>query len=929
MVIALTLACPATPAVAQVSEGGFPPSFRYQIATRSGETVENIPVTFHVDDLKRVDEWQSSEGAPAAVATLIDVSLTPRNAGRWVTLPDGERVWQLTLRAEGAIALMLYYSDFYIPTGGKLFLYNADKSHLLGAYTHRTHPDGGRFATEFVAGDEVTFEYAASPDDSRLRIEIEAVGYGYNHLSVPDKGAVTLRAAASCEVNINCSEGDTWQNQKKGVCRMMQRINSKSYVCSGTLLNNTAQDLKPYILSAHHCSVDGNKVEATDGEMEQWVFYFHSERSGCSDQSAPTSPRTMTGCRRVAMSEINGGADGLLLLLNTSIPEDYNVYYNGWDKQEIPAQTGVGIHHPAGDNYKKISTFKSPALSHTFITDNSNKGDTNAYWNVIFDETQHGHGVTEKGSSGSPLFNENRLVVGSLTGGSSSCLDPEGLNLYGKLSCHWSKYKYPMNKYLDPKGSGVETLSGRYHSGRMPQPVNLKASFRNKSLQLTWEKPTQDVPLTYYVYDNDTRIAETTQSLFTQEAPEAGMHNYSVSALYANDRESDLSTTALRIPEYKAPENVSAILTASDNIAVRWEPPFYEQTVYWGNVYAATQLTLDDYRRFYFGQLWEKEELTPFHRKTLTAVRFVPVRNNTYEIYIVQGDRTYRQEVVNSPVGTVHTVELTTPFVVDARQRLIVSAHVLKSSTRPVDYPAVCDAGPAIVGKGNVFSYDGKRWELLYDENVPEENYNVNFFLAAVVSSGEGELPEPFVDGEPEQLFANSASFTYRRRISTSLSPGKITPYSLQPDDFPEVTGYNIYRNGSLKGTASASVRRYVDTSPALSAQYQVSALFGDDEGLLSPQVTLSAQAQVEVDATAVYPTVFDGWIEIRGVERVSRMEVYAADGKCRLRIEHPEQRIETHSLPAGVYFFRLSLKNGRTEVFRGIKTGRPTQEQL
>ena len=120
-----------------------------------------------------------------------------------------------------------------------------------------------------------------------------------------------------------------------------------------------------------------------------------------------------------------------------------------------------------------------------------------------------------------------------------------------------------------------------------------------------------------------------------------------------------------------------------------------------------------------------------------------------------------------------------------------------------------------------------------------------------------------------------------------------------------------------------------MDTSPALSAQYQVSALFGDDEGLLSPQVTLSAQAQVEVDATTVYPTVFDGWVEIRGVERVSRMEVYAADGKCRLRIEHPEQRIETHSLPAGVYFFRLSLKNGRTEVFRGIKTGRPTQEQL
>ncbi|MDR2042266.1 MAG: protease, partial [Tannerella sp.] len=333
---------------AQISEGGFPPGFQYAVTLRNSQAVEQIPVTFYVEDLKRVDEWQVAEGAPVAVATLIDVALNPQNAGRWTTLPGGESVWQLHLQARGALALLLYYSDFYIPEGGKLFLYNAEKTQVLGAYTHRTHPSGGRFATEFVAGDELTLEYVASPDDSDLRIEIEAVGYGYNHLTVGN-GAVSLRASASCEVNVNCDEGDRWQSQKKGVCRTVQRIGSKSYLCSASLLNNTAGDLKPYILTAQHCSVDGDGKEASDEDMKQWVFYFHYETNGCGSGSDRVPSKTISGCRKMVATQTYGESDGLLLLLNTDIPEAYDVYYNGWDRRDKPALSGVSIHSPAGD----------------------------------------------------------------------------------------------------------------------------------------------------------------------------------------------------------------------------------------------------------------------------------------------------------------------------------------------------------------------------------------------------------------------------------------------------------------------------------------------------------------------------------------------------------------------------------------------------
>ena len=80
--------------------------------------------------------------------------------------------------SERTIALILYYSDFYIPKGARLYLYNAAKTQVLGAYTHRTHPKNGPFATQAVAGDEVILEYVPAPSGETPRLRIREVGYG-------------------------------------------------------------------------------------------------------------------------------------------------------------------------------------------------------------------------------------------------------------------------------------------------------------------------------------------------------------------------------------------------------------------------------------------------------------------------------------------------------------------------------------------------------------------------------------------------------------------------------------------------------------------------------------------------------------------------------------------------------------------------------
>ena len=582
IILAVSLIClfPSS-ATAQISEGGLPPSFGYTNLLKSGSSAVDIPVTFSVEDLKTVDAWNVSQGAPLKVATLIPVQLSIENSGNWILLPGGEQIWQLKIQAKDAIAINLYYNDFYIPEGGKLFIYNADHTQIIGAYTHETHPKGGRFATEFVAGDDIILEYLAPDSGEKARISIEEVGYGYNHLSVVLTPRATGEGASgSCNVNINCSEGNDWQDEKNGVCQLVMKNGSSTYICSGALVNNTAVDFKPYILSAYHCLIPNDK-EASVSDLNQWIFYFHYEEAGCNNASGATLIRkSMVGCTKKATTPIDGGSDGMLLLINNEIPDNYNVYYNGWDKGVTAATSGVGIHHPAGDAMK-ISTFTKPASGYTWNGSDTTKGMTNAHWNVVFAQTANGHGITEGGSSGSPLFNQESRIVGTLTGGNSSCTDLTGLNLYGKLSVHWNGFSTAdtarMDIYLNPNNQDVNTLNGRYRSTPKAGPENVSVNYNNvaSTVTINWSAPLSASGLTgYKIYRNNNVLTTTSSSVltYTDNSLPQGNVFYSVTATYTGGFESFPVGNSVDIITHMPPSSITAVQSGY-NVTISWTAP--------------------------------------------------------------------------------------------------------------------------------------------------------------------------------------------------------------------------------------------------------------------------------------------------------------------------------------------------------------------
>ena len=387
-----------------------------------------------------------------AVGTEVDIDLAGE-AKRFIH-SSGREVMMLGIRMKGARGLILYFNEFIIPEGGKLYIYSRDRSHLTGAYTAESNHLGGYFSAEMVEGDEIIIEYdAPEGKPAEPLISIYQVHFVYRDPSTFLKGE-----SGPCEVNVNCPEGQAWQNQKRSVVRIVLKSGLGSYLCTGAMVNNTRQDSTPYFLTARHC---GSNASISD--YSQWQFFFNYESLTCENPPEDPPSNKITGSTLLAEApdDISSGSDFKLLLLSQKIPDSYNPYLAGWDRSELPAQHGVGIHHPKGD-IKKISTFTNPLVSTEYGVAATNPD--GLYWKVVWAETENGHGVTEGGSSGSPIFNQNGRIVGTLTGGGASCNTPTAPDYYGKFSYHWSSNGSPggaqLRPYLDPDNTGVTGIDG-------------------------------------------------------------------------------------------------------------------------------------------------------------------------------------------------------------------------------------------------------------------------------------------------------------------------------------------------------------------------------------------------------------------------------------------------------------------------------------
>lgn len=398
-------------------------------------TMPTVDVAAYLaEDLKEGKDVPFRFGAP------IDVDYDLNNSGTWETLGDGTRLWRLKIISKGAYSLNLLYDQFWLPKGGKLFLYNSDRSSVIGAFTSSNNKEYQEFATAPTKGDEVTLEYnqpgwvAETPT-----IKISRVVHAYHNLF--DIGGVNevydFGDAGSCNNNVNCPVGVGWDDQIRSVAMILTGGGFR--LCSGSMVNNVRRDATPYFLTANHCL----------GGQASWIFMWNYQSPTCANIDGPTW-MTVQGSTLIAASS---SSDFALLQLTEAPPDSYMVYFAGWSAENVAGDSSCGIHHPQGD-IKKISfDYGFTQLTNYLVT---TPGTTHLRI-VDWDD-----GTTEPGSSGSPLFNKQKRVVGQLHGGYASCTSITS-DWYGKFASSWlggGTSGSSLKPWLDPDNSGVLILDG-------------------------------------------------------------------------------------------------------------------------------------------------------------------------------------------------------------------------------------------------------------------------------------------------------------------------------------------------------------------------------------------------------------------------------------------------------------------------------------
>lgn len=433
----------STSVSAQIEYGGEPYNWEEKDANRFAiPTYSTGPLD--MDAIRAADAVTDPiKEAPYRFGYEWEVSLDTDHYGVWTELDNGDKVWQLAIECPEATSISFIFSRFKLVNGAKLFIWNQNRTAFKGAYTHESNKPYGSFGVGLSYDDKVIVELIEPADAEYVsQLEIGTIVHGYRSILKPAEEAWEAANrgpfgnSGACNVNVNCPEGDMWQVEKRSVALI---VSGGFAACSGALVNNTAQDGTPYFLTANHC-LGGNN---------NWVFYFNHESANCLGSNGPTSDSVSGSVLRAS----NGGSDFALLELNETPPADFNVQYCGWDNSDAQTVANTtGIHHPSGD-VKKIC-FDEQAPSQTtqfgaavwFIDD----------WDV---------GVTEGGSSGSPLFDQNHRIIGQLYGGGAACsgnTDNGQPDWYGRFGVSWdgSSASSRLRDWLDPLNTGATILDG-------------------------------------------------------------------------------------------------------------------------------------------------------------------------------------------------------------------------------------------------------------------------------------------------------------------------------------------------------------------------------------------------------------------------------------------------------------------------------------
>lgn len=392
-------------------------------------------------------------GIAPRFAVSFDVDITPNTHGNWEVLPGGIAVWRLRLHSPNAYSLNLGFTEYYMPPGGRLLLYSPDKKRVMGPFTPADNEEHEQLWTPVLDGDEMVIELQV-PMVRRAELKLHLTSVNHDFLGFSQV------ASGSCNLDVICGAADGWAivDHYRDIIQSVgvYGFNGSTF-CTGFLINNARNDCTPYFMTANHCGVNNNNAATV-------VIYWNYQNSVCRQPNTPQSGGAGNG----QLTDFNSGtifrasyasSDFTLVELDDPLSATANGFFAGWTiADQTPQDTVIAVHHPNTDEKRISFSFQDTYRG------NWGSGSTPVASGNHVIVPDYDIGTTEGGSSGCPLFDAQKRVVGQLHGGGAACGN-NSYDSYGWFTASWTgggANNNSLRPWLDPDNTGITSLDGRY-----------------------------------------------------------------------------------------------------------------------------------------------------------------------------------------------------------------------------------------------------------------------------------------------------------------------------------------------------------------------------------------------------------------------------------------------------------------------------------
>ncbi len=478
------------------SEAGGPTAARFPVLDVN-RLDSVVPAPLDLERIGQEDVAADEQGLPPRFAIPERVSITPAKHGTWEDLGNGQMLWRLRIIGrEGTTSLNLGFTLYKMSKHGRLLLYSTDGSQVSRAFTAADNEVHGQLWTPVVLTDDLVVELTVPKREMQaVQLKLGWINQGYRGFGTIS--ADSYNKSGSCNLDVACLDaGDSWREEMRAVGVIST---GGSRFCTGSLVNDTAGDRKMFFMTANHCSI-------TSGNAASLVVYWNYQSSFCRTPGSAQSGHVGDGSLAQFHTgsffrAANAPSDFTLVELDDPPVAAYNHFWAGWDRSTgdftcTAASPCASIHHPSTD--EKRITYVTTNTATTSSGGTTSPGDGThiwAHWATDPPGPFTVPGVTEPGSSGSPLYSAAGRFIGQLHGGPSSC-GATGDNLsdyYGRFSVSWNgggTNSTRLSNWLDAGATGAMTVNGIENGGGCtppPAPTGVTATAVSQTqINVSW-----------------------------------------------------------------------------------------------------------------------------------------------------------------------------------------------------------------------------------------------------------------------------------------------------------------------------------------------------------------------------------------------------------------------------------------------------------